>query len=188
MNSVEETFNAALGLGLSGPQLHFGQMVLRAFIVFFATLAMIRIAGRRFLAGRNSFDMVMGFIMASMLSRAINGTTAFWGTLGIGFFLASLYRFFTFLACKSHAFGKILKGEPKKLIINGEVDLKAMSRHNISRHDLQEDLRLNGATNDTAEVKAASLERNGQISVQRRPKIFDIAVEKNVQTVRIQIE
>lgn len=165
MSQIGNFFDDVLGLGLNAADLHFWQLLLRAFIVFFATLIMIRIAGGRFLAGRNSFDMAMGFIMASMLSRAINGNTAFWGTLGTGFFVAALYRALTYCASKSHMFGNWIKGKSKCLIKDGKIDLKAMSQNNLSRHDLQEDLRLNGAVNDASEVKLAYLERNGQISV-----------------------
>ena len=36
--------------------------------------------------------------------------------------------------------------------------------------------------------KAAHVERNGEISVQRKPRVFDIAVHDDVQTVRVEID
>jgi uncharacterized membrane protein YcaP (DUF421 family) len=176
-----------LGLGLSPTELTFSQMLLRALVVFFAMLAMMRLAGRRFLAQRNPFDTLLAFLMASMLSRDINGTTAFWKTLGTGFVLAILYRALAALACQSHKFGCWIKGEPQVIVQNGEMQKTAMTRHNVSEHDLHEDLRLNGAINDLKQVEIACIERNGQISVQRKPQIFSISVEKGVQTVQIQI-
>lgn len=176
-----------LGLGLASTELTFGQMLLRALVVFFAMLAMMRIAGRRFLAQRNPFDTLLAFLMASMLSRDINGTTAFWETLGTGFALAILYRALAALACKSHKFGRWIKGEPQIVVENGEMQKTAMTRHNVSEHDLREDLRLNGAIDEIKQVKIARIERNGQISVQRKPQIFNVSVEKEIQTVEIQI-
>ncbi len=176
-----------LGLGLPSTELTFGQMLLRALVVFFTMLAMMRLAGRRFLAQRNPFDTLLAFLMASMLSRDINGTTAFWETLGTGFVLAILYRVFAALACKSHKFGRWIKGEPQVVVENGEMKKAAMTRHNVSEHDLHEDLRLNGAIDEMKQVQIAQIERNGQISVQRKPQTFSIGVEKGVQTVQIQI-
>jgi uncharacterized membrane protein YcaP (DUF421 family) len=60
---------------------------LRGVIVFIATLAIIRCGDRRFLSQKTAFDAVLGFILASMLARAVNGTAAFFPTLGGGFVL-----------------------------------------------------------------------------------------------------
>jgi uncharacterized membrane protein YcaP (DUF421 family) len=40
-----------------------------------------------------------------------------------------------------------------------------MRQHDLSEHDLVEDLRLNGNIDDLRQVRAAYIERNGQISV-----------------------
>ena len=188
MSEIAQLVAAALGLDVEPRELHFLQLLLRTFVVFFATLAMIRVAGRRFLARRNPFDVLLGFIMASMLSRAINGSAPFFGTLGAGFFVAGLHRLLTYWACKSHTLGRWIKGEPETLVENGQLRRDAMQRHHISEHDLLEDMRLKAALSDTNEVKAAQLERNGEISVQRKPHVANIAVQKDVQTVHVQIE
>lgn len=125
--------------------------------------------------------------MASMLSRDINGATAFWETLGTGFSLAILYRILGRFACRSHRFGVWIKGEPQVIVDGGKMQAAAMTRHNVSEHDLHEELRLNGGINEIQQVKIACIERNGQISVQRKPQIFNVSVEKGIQTVQIQI-
>src|SRR2546428_2132657 len=66
MSDVAKLVETALGLDVEPRELRFLQLLLRTFVVFFATLAMIRVAGRRFLARRNPFDVLLGFIMASM--------------------------------------------------------------------------------------------------------------------------
>ena len=68
---------AALGLGQEATTLTFVQISLRGVIVFMATLAIIRCGDRRFLSQKTAFDAVLGFILASMLARAVNGTAAF---------------------------------------------------------------------------------------------------------------
>lgn len=181
-------FEKLLGLELNPPDLSFPQLLMRAAVVFLATLLMIRMAGRRFLAKRNSFDVLLGFILASMLSRAINGTAPFLGTLGAGFFVVALHRLLAFAACKVHSIGICLKGRAERLIEDGRLDPRVMARHHVSRHDLEEDLRLKAAVDDPARVQMAHLERNGEISVQRKPQVAEIAVAEGVQTVRVVLE
>ncbi|HEU5396981.1 MAG TPA: YetF domain-containing protein [Verrucomicrobiae bacterium] len=176
-------------MGLETPAAHLTleQMLWRALIVFVTMLLMMRVAGRRFIAHRNPFDAMLGFLMASMLARDINGNTAFWPTIAIGFVLAILYRIFGMIATRSHRLGCWLKGEAHVLVQDGQVNKHTMLRHNISPHDLIEDLRLNGAVDDVKKVESACIERNGEISVQRKPEIFTTKVEQGVQTVKIQI-
>jgi len=126
--------------------------------------------------------------MASLISRAINGSTTFWGTVMLGLIIAAAYRWIAWLTCRFHRVGKIVKGEPEILVSNGILQKPAMSRHNISNHDLHEDLRLAGNIDDLKEVKVAQLERSGEISVQRKPQVFDIHIKNGVQTIHLLIE
>jgi hypothetical protein len=52
-------------------------------------------------------------------------------------------------ACKSHALGRLLKGESEPLVENGRTIRRAMARHQISHNDLLEDLRLNAGLEQT---------------------------------------
>ena len=71
-----------LGLGTEPKDLTFLQISLRGIIVVLATLAMIRIGHKRSLARKTAFDAVLIVILASVLSRAINGSSAFFATIG----------------------------------------------------------------------------------------------------------
>lgn len=165
MNQLTEITKEALGLSLAPQDLALGHLILRSFIVFFSTLAMIRIAGRRFLARRNPLDALIGLILASTLSRAINGSAVFFGTLGVGFFVSILYRGLAYACCKFPGVGNWLKGEPCHVIAEGQVQKATLLRHHVSEHDLAEDLRLAAGVKDPSEVESAMLERNGAISV-----------------------
>ena len=65
-----------LGLGRDAAALTFTQISLRGVIVFVSALVIVRCGDRRFLSQKTAFDAVLGFILASMLARAVNGTAA----------------------------------------------------------------------------------------------------------------
>jgi len=161
--------SALLGLGRDAAALTFWQISLRGIIVFIVALAIIRCGDRRFLSQKTAFDAVLGFILASMLARAVNGTAAFFPTLGGGFVLVMLHRLFASWARRSHRFGNLIKGQSDILVRDGKLDSSVASRNRLSRHDIAEDLRLHGNVSNIADVWLAVFERNGQISVVPRP-------------------
>jgi len=186
MTALRRVLETALGLGIEPQRISTGQLLLRALIIFLVTLLLVRIAGRRFLAKRSAFDAVLGFIVASMMARAINGSAPFFGTVAAGFFVAILHRLIALAAFKSQAISLLLKGNPEPLVTDGEMHRGAMARHHISQLDLLEDLRLNASLDDLGKVKLAQLECNGTISVQTKPKVVRVAVQENVPTVCIE--
>ena len=159
--------NSLLGLTAAPADLTLLQISLRGIIVFIVTLVAVRCADRRFLSGKTAFDAVLGFILASMLARAVNGSAAFFPTLGGAFVLVVLHRLVALWARASHTFGILVKGRSDVLVRDGQPDRPAMKRNRISDHDLLEDLRLNGNVGSENEARLAVLERNGQISVVR---------------------
>ena len=173
-----------LGLGQDSASLTFVQISLRGLIVFAATLAIIRCGDRRFLSQKTAFDAVLGFILASMLARAVNGTSAFFPTLGGGFVLVMLHRFLAYWSRRSHRFGLLIKGASDVIVRDGRLDQLAASRNRLSEHDLLEDLRLHGNVGRVEDVALAVFERNGQISVvprhRREPVSSDVRANAGV--------
>jgi uncharacterized membrane protein YcaP (DUF421 family) len=142
------------------------QMSARALIVFLATLLMLRLAHKRFFAQRNTLDILLTLILASTLSRAINGSAPFFPTLVVGFGLILLHRMLTYLAARFPLVGRLVKGSAVPLIDKGKINAHVLRRHSLSTDDLQEDLRLSGVDRPEA-VRSATLERNGEVSVIR---------------------
>lgn len=168
MHSWYETLNNLLGLHTQPKDLTLGQTCLRAVIVFIAALVMVRMGSKRFMSKMSALDVILGFILASMLARAVNGSAAFFPTLVAGFLLVWLHRIVGYLACLWHPFGNLVKGHCIQVVKDGQVIESAMSKHNLTQHDLNEELRLNGNMEDVQKVKAAYLERSGQISVVKK--------------------
>ena len=153
-----------LGLGFEPKDLSLLQVSLRGIVVFVATLITVRLGHKRSLAQRTPFDAVLLVILASVLSRAINGSAAFFPTIGGGVVLVIVHRIFAHLAYHSHAFGILVKGKPDVIVRNGKCDHDVMRRNHLSVHDLQEDMHLNAHIDDLSEVRVARVDRSGDIS------------------------
>ncbi len=164
MNALWNFFETLLGLSVEPKNLTFVQISLRGIIVFIAALAMVRLGHKRSLSHKTPFDAVLLVILASVLSRAINGSAAFLATLGGGVVLVLLHRLFAHLAYYSHGFGILVKGKPDIIVRDGECDFRMMRRNHISTHDLEEDLRLDAHLDDLSKVRLARVERSGNIS------------------------
>jgi uncharacterized membrane protein YcaP (DUF421 family) len=153
---------------LEPKDLTFVQVCLRAVIVFAVTLFIVRLAEKRFLARLNALDAMLGFILASMLARAINGSAAFFPTLGAGIFIVLLHRTVAAAACRWESFGNLVKGQEQVVVENGTVKERVLEDNHLSRKDLIEELRLNGNLESVEKVKKAVIERSGEISVIER--------------------
>jgi uncharacterized membrane protein YcaP (DUF421 family) len=158
-------FDRILGIGLEPKELSFLHIALRAIIVFFATLIMVRVGNKRFLSSMSAFDAIVGFILASVLARAVNGSSAFLPTIAGGFVLIAVHRLLAFIAVRSPWFERLVKGTAEELVQRGKVNREAMRSYQISETDLLEEARLNAQIGKLDEIKTATLERNGEISV-----------------------
>ena len=165
MSALLQTIGIVLGLNMDPKDLTFLQISLRGIIIFMAALTMLRLGDKRFLSKRSAFDAVVGFILASMLARAVNGSSAFFPTIGGGFVVVGLHRLLAFLTRDAHWLGNLIKGKAELVVENGCIQRSVMRANDLSDHDLMEDLRVNGNIQDLKKVKAAYYERNGLISI-----------------------
>src|SRR5213082_1245165 len=129
MNALWNAFETLLGLSVEPKNLTFVQISLRGIIVFVAALAMVRLGHKRSLSHKTPFDAVLLVILASVLSRAINGSSAFFATIGGSVVLVLVHRLFAFIAYHSHWFGCLLKGRPDTIVHDGECDFPVMRRN-----------------------------------------------------------
>src|SRR5205823_3546386 len=98
-------FHHWIGSELEPRDLTFFQVSLRGLLVFITSLIIVRLADKRFFAKKAAFDVILGFILASMLARAVNGSAPFFPTLGGGFVLVGLHRLLGAIAFRYHRFG-----------------------------------------------------------------------------------
>lgn len=191
MQAVWDQIQALLGLGIEVVDVSAVQMALRTILVSLFTLTIVRLGSKRFLAEPTAFDVIVGIMLGSIMSRAINGSAPFVPTLLSGVVLLGLHWIIAFLAYHIDWFGPIVKGNPVVLIKNGQVQQQAMRRTGLSTQDLEQAVRQTAQQTDLAGVQSAYLERSGSISVIRKqpePRVIVVPVEDGVQTVRIELK
>ena len=189
---MNELYHALSGLfGLDPDHVNFWQMALRAAFIYITSLIIVRFGDKRFLGKSTAFDMILGIIIGSVFSRAINGSAPLFVTISAGITLVGLHWLFALISLYNKKFGKLVKGSVSKIIDRFTPDPQKMKRGHVTEDDLEEQLRL-GVKQTTLEgIKEAYLERSGQISFikeKTEPQILDIKVEDGVQTVRIKLE
>jgi uncharacterized membrane protein YcaP (DUF421 family) len=143
------------------------QMSIRAVLVMLFGLVLVRFAGKRVFGRWGAIDIILSVIIGSNLSRAITGTAPFLETLIATAVLVALHGVLVRLAVRFPRLGPVLKGHPVRVVADGQPDARAMARHGLGRHDLEEGLREAGLT-DPAQAQEVWIERNGEISVIKR--------------------
>jgi uncharacterized membrane protein YcaP (DUF421 family) len=165
------------------------QVMGRAVVVYLAGLALIRLGKSRSIGRMTPLDVLLGFVLGSLLSRGITGHASISGTAASSAALVATHWILTWLACRSHWFGDLVKGRAHMIVEDGKPIVENMLHHHISIHDLEEYARSKGLE-DLSQVRRAYKERNGEVSVlaQKSPsRVVDVAVEAGVQTVRIEV-
>jgi uncharacterized membrane protein YcaP (DUF421 family) len=165
MTSLLHWLDQLLGLHVAPQDLGYTQIAGRSVVVFGFGVLLVRLADRRFLGRNAGFDVLLGVVLGSVLSRAINGQASFLPTLFGSALLVFLHRLLSTLAFHSHAIAWLVKGAARTLVRDGKVDTDELRGSKFSEEDLEENLRLNGNLARVAQVAEARLERNGQISV-----------------------
>ncbi|RJR42563.1 MAG: DUF421 domain-containing protein [Desulfobacteraceae bacterium] len=140
-------------------------MCIRAVVIFFYLLFLIRVGSKRIFGKNTSFDIVIGVMLGSILGRALTANSQFFPTIAASALLMLLHMLLAKLSFHSRRFGHMVKGGEVRLVESGTILWNALKRTSITEHDLMEGVRANGGVMEVDKVKAAFLERNGDISV-----------------------
>jgi uncharacterized membrane protein YcaP (DUF421 family) len=167
-----------------------GMVALKAVVVYTVGLILVRIGKSRLISRASPLDVLLGFILGSLLSRGITGSASITGTTVASIVLIAMHWLFTWIAYKSHTFGQLIKGHTRPIIKDGQLLRDVMRESHISEQDLLEQLRLHANLEDPKKVKIAYKERSGEVGVVKldpQPHVIEIAVREGVQTVRIEL-
>jgi uncharacterized membrane protein YcaP (DUF421 family) len=169
MNMLMRIVTDALGIDVEqGTLAAAGQSALRTVVIYALALTLVRIGEKRFLGKSTAFDVVLGVMLGSLMSRAITSPQQFVPIVVAGGVFVALHWLMAAITFRSDYWGSVLKGRERLLIDEGEVLWDAMQKSHISEKDLLSALRRNGRVTDPCNVEKAYLERDGDISVIRK--------------------
>jgi uncharacterized membrane protein YcaP (DUF421 family) len=140
------------------------QTIDRALLIYGAAIVLFRLGGHRVLSRYTATDVVVGILLGSILSRAVNGSAPLVSTMLTGAAIIVVDWTLLLLCSRSQSMSRLLKGEPYDLVIDGRRSPRGWRRGLVASSDLQEVLRLSGRDSHTA-IREARLERNGRISI-----------------------
>ncbi len=143
-----------------------GAKCVRAVIIFFFGLLLIRLAGRRIFGKWSALDIVVSIMAGSNLSRAITGTAPMVATMAATAVLVALHWAFAKWAVHSKTAARVLEGEAVELGRNGELYEDIMKQWSVSGRDLAESMRQS-KVKSLSEMHEAILEPSGKINVSK---------------------
>lgn len=162
-----DLFHHVFGAGTDGT-LSGAQMAARAVLILFYAILLLRVSARRALGHDTAMDFVVAVIVGSALSRALTGNADLLPTFAACAVIVGAHSLIAALAVRWGWLSRLVKGRPTRLIEAGRIDWRRARRALIGEGDLEEELRLHGVSGIEA-VEEAHLERNGRISIVKRP-------------------
>jgi len=143
--------------------------VLRACVVYFILLAMIRMSGKRTMGQFTPFDMLLVVLLGNAVQNALLGEdTSVGGGLLLAATLIALNWIVGLVSARSPKVERWVEGSPVLLAREGQVYRDVLRRELISREDFEKAMREAGCL-DMADIRLAVLENNGHITVVPRP-------------------
>ncbi|MBL0406824.1 hypothetical protein JKG68_23040 [Microvirga aerilata] len=100
MDEIMDAVDVVLGLGLESREINVLQMGLRAAVVFIVTVLMVRLAKKRFMGRATAFDVILGIMIGSIVSRAVTGNSPFLPALGATAVLLGMHWLFSGIAMR----------------------------------------------------------------------------------------
>lgn len=145
------------------------EIFVRGSLTYLAILALLRIARNRSSSSIGMADLLLIVLIADAAQNAMADDYSSWtdGMLLIGTIVGWAYALDWLAYRYPKTLGRWVHPEPRTLVKDGEVVQRNLDRTLISREELMSQLRLQGV-DDLAQVKLASIEGNGEVSVIKR--------------------
>lgn len=139
-------------------------VVLRATAIFFALFLLLRLFGKRQLGQMTPFEFVSLVVLGDFVQQAVTHndysvTGAVLAVATFGFWALV----FGWLGYRSDRMRKLIDGEPRILVRDGQILMPMLERDKIPVDELLSEMRLAGIAR-VADVAWGILETNGKIS------------------------
>jgi uncharacterized membrane protein YcaP (DUF421 family) len=172
IGAVEQSISDQL-LWLVGVEQEYGnlstwQIIARTILVYLIAFVLIRLGKRRFMGDFSATDILLGFIVGSVMARAVTGAVSILNMMIVVGVLLGIHWAIVTISFYWSGFAGVVENDVRKLVDNGEVIEQALKASKITREELKQACRENGHVDDIDEVKSAYLERDGSITVIKR--------------------
>lgn len=152
---------------LAAPWWHY---VLRAVVIYFLVMVLMRVSGKRAMGQFTPFDLVLLILLGNAVQNGINGgDNSLTGAFIMATTLIVINYAVAFATSRNRAVEKLVEGVPVVLAHDGKVYRDVLRRELVSPDDFNEALRNNGI-GAVEDVEVALLETNGRISVVSRKR------------------
>ena len=143
------------------------EFVLRALLIYFFLILILRLTGKRQIGQMSPFDLVLLLVLSNAVQNSMNGGD---NSVGGGLILAGTLvlcnALLNFITARNRALERLIEGAPQVLIFNGKVMQKTLDAQGVTQDELEGAMRVGGCEK-IKDVHLATLEINGQISVVR---------------------
>ncbi|MBA4697136.1 MAG: DUF421 domain-containing protein [Legionella sp.] len=143
-------------------------LYLRGILITFYAIFIFRVNLSRLYGSHSALDFIIYIILGAILGEAIVNNIPLLPSLITCTLIVFIYRGLVFLTFKSHRLGKYLKGDKILIVKNGRYIEKNLKCARLTTNDVLQSLRIKCGINDIKSLKAATLERNGEISFQMK--------------------
>jgi len=136
----------------------------RTTVVYFFLLLVVRLLGKREVGNTTAFDLIVALMLGEVVDEIIYGNVSMVkGMLVIGI-VALWHLINSWTSFKSKFIDKLTGASPTILVENGEIIRQNLAKERLNEDELFSEMRLMGI-DKTEEVRQATLEPNGKISV-----------------------
>jgi uncharacterized membrane protein YcaP (DUF421 family) len=137
---------------------------LRASFVYFFLLLIVRVLGKREIGNTSAFDLIVALILGEVVDEIIYGdVTMLQGMIAI-VVVAIWHLVNSWASFKSQIIDRLTGAPPTVVVKNGRIQRENLAKERLNEAELFSELRLMGV-DDVKEVKQATLEPNGIVSV-----------------------
>jgi uncharacterized membrane protein YcaP (DUF421 family) len=144
-------------------QIPLAEKILRTVIVYALLAVLFRLAGKRGLAGMNTFDFIVIFLLSNVVQNAVIGNdNSLIGAMIGAVTLVAVNAGVTRLIAVSPTAERIFEGRATTVITDGRIIDRAMRHLALRRSELDHAVRLQNG-DDVAQVEHGSLEPDGHL-------------------------
>lgn len=157
-------FYTLLGLHLPAEALTISHLIIRAFLIYFAGIFLVRFQAQ-FMGINTPFSYMLNIMMGSLLADAILGKGLYLAVVGAAFTIALMNWLIASLCFYFPSIDIFFRGEPDILVKDGRIQWKAMRKNLITKDELMESVHKQTQSDNLVKVKRAYFENSGEITV-----------------------